>query len=72
MPIDWNPKILGLMQSSADKTLQIAFSYSDNNVTITGKTMSEPYVMDKEVFAKLTVHLILETIGVEINDNAGK
>jgi hypothetical protein len=68
-PIDWNPKILGLMQSSADKTLMIAFSHSDNNVTITAKTMSEPYIMDKETFAYMTVHDILKTIGVNRNDN---
>ena len=67
---EWEPKILGIMQSAADKTLQISFV--GNKVTITGKTLSEPAEFTRDVFGQLTVHDILDQAGVEIDANAGQ
>lgn len=67
--IEWQPKILGIMQSSVDKTIQIAFN--GNDFIFTGKSMEIPYYLSKSLFTSLTVHEILEHVGIERNPNAG-
>lgn len=72
MRTNWEPKIIGIMQSSADKTLQIAFDHTTNKVEITGGSIDEPAVFNQEEFGRMTVHEILSKAGVPIDENAGK
>ena len=72
MPINWKPKVLGIMQSAADKTLQITFFADSDKVTISAGSIGEPVAFTEAEFLILTVHEILNKAGVSIDENAGK
>ena len=63
----WQPKILGIMQGTSDKTLQIAFSH--NKAVLSSQLPLARKEFSLHEFGEMSVNEILQQIGVPMNEN---